>query len=246
MKSNPLAYGMTYKTLENDPGLDIQREDLIKIAARQLDKAHMLRFDENSGNLNATDLGRTASHYYIKYDTIEVTNLRLKESMNDKQILSMISECSEFTQIKVRDDEIQELDHLHDACVLPVMGGIENAHGKVNCLIQMYVSRERVDSFSLISDMSYVAQNVVRIARALFEMVMKRGWPLMSGRLLNICKSLEKRMWHFQSPMRQFEHVLHFDILNKIEENSLTIDKMQDLNSKGEVDLSLTLLGKFN
>ena len=34
MKSNPL----TYKTLENDPGLELHRTELIKIAARQLDK----------------------------------------------------------------------------------------------------------------------------------------------------------------------------------------------------------------
>jgi hypothetical protein len=45
--------------------------------------------------------GRTASHYYIKYDTIEITNAKLMEAMNDKQILAMISECSEFQQIKV-------------------------------------------------------------------------------------------------------------------------------------------------
>jgi activating signal cointegrator complex subunit 3 len=128
-----------------------------------------------------------------------------------------------------------ELDQLHEACVLPVMGGIENSTGKVNCLIQMYVSRERVDGFSLISDMSYVAQNVVRIARALFEMTMKRGWPIMSGRLLNICKSLEKRLWHFQSPMRQFEGALTYDILQKIEDNKLSIEQMQDLSAKGNL-----------
>ena len=233
MKANPLAYGITYKTLERDPGLELHREDLIKIAARQLDKAHMVRFDENTGNLNATDLGRTASHFYIKYDTIEITNLRLKESMNDKQILAMISECSEFKQIKVRDEEMAELDQLQEACVLPVTSGVENSNGKVNLLIQMYVSRERVDGFSLVSDMSYVAQNVVRIARALFEMAMKRGWPVMSGRLLNICKSLEKRLWHFQSPMRQFESVLSYEILNKIDDNNLSVDKMHDMNAKG-------------
>ncbi len=127
-----------------------------------------------------------------------------------------------------------ELDQLHEACVLPVIGGIESATGKVNCLIQMYVSRERVDGFSLISDMSYVAQNVVRIGRALFEMTLKRGWPVMSGRLLNICKSLEKRLWHFQSPMRQFEGVLNFEILQKIEDSKMSIEQMQDLDGKGD------------
>ena len=42
------------------------------LAARALDKAHMIRFDERQGYLYATDLGRTASHYYIKYDTVQV------------------------------------------------------------------------------------------------------------------------------------------------------------------------------
>jgi activating signal cointegrator complex subunit 3 len=88
MRFNPLAYGLTYKTFERDPMLEQHREDLIRIAARLLDKAHMIRFDELTGTLNPTDLGRTASHYYIKYDTIEMINLKLKEIMSDKEILS--------------------------------------------------------------------------------------------------------------------------------------------------------------
>ena len=231
MKSNPLAYGVTYRTLEKDPGLDLHREDLIKIAARQLDKAHMLRFDEITGHLNATDLGRTASHYYIKYDTIEITNFRLKEIMNDKEILSLISECSEFQQLKVRDEEMTELDTLHETCEMPVMGGIESTQGKVNCLIQTYIAREKVEGFSLISDMAYVVQNVTRIARALFEMSLKRGWALMSGRLLNVCKSIEKQLWYFKSPMRQFESQLTYEILNKIEDGRLSIEKLKDMSA---------------
>ena len=113
-----------------------------------------------------------------------------------------------------------------------VMGGIESTPGKVNCLIQMYIAREKVEGFSLVSDMAYVAQNVARITRALLEMSLKRGWPLMSGRLLNMCKSIEKRMWHIQSPMRQFENQLPYDIICKIEERNLTIEKMRDLSAK--------------
>lgn len=48
------------------------RRELITNAARRLDKAKMIRFQERTGYLSATDLGRTASHFYIKYDTIEV------------------------------------------------------------------------------------------------------------------------------------------------------------------------------
>ena len=81
----------------------------------------MLRFDEATGHLNPTDLGRTASHYYITYDTIEITNTKLKETMSDKQVLALISDCSEFQQIKVRDEEMVELDSLHEACAFPVI-----------------------------------------------------------------------------------------------------------------------------
>lgn len=226
MKFNPLAYGLTFKNLEQDPTLELHREELIRTASRLLDKTRMVRFDEASGSLNPTDLGRTASHFYVKHDTIEMFNAKMKETMNDKEIINVIAECSEFQQLKVREEEMQELDLLVDQCVFPVAVGIENNIGKVNCLIQTYVSRIRVDGFSLVSDMSYVSQNIGRISRALFEISIKRGWALLSGRLLNVCKSIEKQLWHFQSPMRQFESQLKFDILYKIEEKSLTIDKV--------------------
>ncbi|CAF0861832.1 unnamed protein product [Brachionus calyciflorus] len=232
MKLNPLAYGLTYKMMENDPGLELYREDIIRTAGRLLDKAHMLRFDEASGNLNPTDLGRTSSHFYIKYDTIELFNQKLKENMNEKEIIGLISECSEFQQLKVRDEEMPELDLLHENCVLPVMGGVENSFGKVNCLIQSYISRSRVEGFSLVSDMAYISQNLGRIARGIYEICIKRGWALMSGRMLMICKAIEKQLWHFQSPMRQFENVLTYEILEKIENKNLSIDKMRDMDSK--------------
>lgn len=98
MRFNPLAYGLTYKTFETDPNLQQHREDLIRIAARSLDKAHMIRFDEITGSLNPTDLGRTASHYYIKYDTIETFNLKLKDVMNDKEIICKLTIIYKYNQ----------------------------------------------------------------------------------------------------------------------------------------------------
>lgn len=39
-----------------------------------------------------------------------------------------------------------------------VAGGSENTYGKVNILLQTYISHGRVDNFSLVSDQAYVAQ----------------------------------------------------------------------------------------
>lgn len=45
-----------------------------------------------------------------------------------------------------------------DTCVLNVNGGSESTEGKVNILLQTYISKQLVENFSLVSDMSYVAQ----------------------------------------------------------------------------------------
>lgn len=55
-----------------DPMLEAHRKELITDAGRKLDKAQMVRFDERTGYFASTDLGRIASHFYIKYDTVEV------------------------------------------------------------------------------------------------------------------------------------------------------------------------------
>ena len=117
MRKNPLVYGMKYQEVKEDPLLEQKRTEIIQETARKLDKTKMIRFDERTGYLFPTDLGRTASQFYIKYDTIQVFNELLKPVMNEAEILAMLSQATEFEQLKVRDDEMDELDDLtHDYC----------------------------------------------------------------------------------------------------------------------------------
>lgn len=55
-----------------DPALELHRKELVMESGRKLDKARMIRFDERTCYFASTDLGRTASHFYIRYNTIEV------------------------------------------------------------------------------------------------------------------------------------------------------------------------------
>lgn len=50
------------------PSADGHRRKLITEAARDLERSKMARFDERSGNLYVTELGRVASHFYIRHD----------------------------------------------------------------------------------------------------------------------------------------------------------------------------------
>jgi activating signal cointegrator complex subunit 3 len=54
---------------------------------------------------------------------------------------------------------MEELDALvTSACHMKVKGGLADIYGKVNVLLQSMISRERITSFSLISDAAYVDQ----------------------------------------------------------------------------------------
>ncbi|KAK2570728.1 Activating signal cointegrator 1 complex subunit 3 [Acropora cervicornis] len=187
MRVNPLVYGIPYGTKE-----------------------------ERTGYLSATDLGRTASHFYIKYDTIEVFNEMFKELMPEPEVLAMLSHSQEFEQVKVREDEIPELEiHMVDDCYFLVKGGVENTYGKVNILLQTFISR---------------GYNSARLMRGLFEIALHRGWPTMAYRLLALCKMLDKRLWGTQNPLRQFT-ILNQETLTKLEDKRATIFRLRDMTA---------------
>uniref|UniRef100_A0A674AIC3 RNA helicase n=1 Tax=Salmo trutta TaxID=8032 RepID=A0A674AIC3_SALTR len=229
MRANPLVYGINHKAYQMDPGLEMYRKELVVMAARKLDKARMIRFEERTGYFASTDLGRTASHFYIKYNTMEMFNELFNSQKTEADILSIVSKAEEFEQVKVRDEEKEELEQmLCNYCELPAAGGVENGYGKINILLQTYIGRGEVDSFSLISDLSYVAQNTARIVSALFEIALRKRWPAMTYFLLNLCKVIDKRLWGFAHPLRQFS-ILPHNVLARLEEKKLTVDKLKDM-----------------
>lgn len=59
----------------------------------------------------------------------------------------------------------------------------------------------------------------------------------MAGRLLNLSKTIDKRIWGFETPLRQFS-ILTPEIIYKIENKKLKIDKLREMDAKeiGNVD----------
>lgn len=53
----------------------------------------------------------------------------------------------------------------------------------------------------------------------------------MALRMLTLCKTVDKRLWGWEHPLRQCEG-LSFEILRKLEEKNLTIEQMKDMDAK--------------
>lgn len=241
IKKNPLAYGVGWEEKHADPTMDRWRRDLLERAARRLRDTRMIRYDKATGQLNATNLGRIASHFYVNVESIETfTDPRegIKPNMSEAALFNLLSRAKEFENIKVRPEELTEMDGLlRTACqVVPVKGGVENPEGKINVLLQAYLSQTFLKGFALVSDQSYVITSAGRLARALFEIVFRdRGWVTLAMQLLDLNKSIDRRVWYipYAHPLAQFGGVrgITSDILEKLEARgpSASMERLRDM-----------------
>ncbi|CAL9109847.1 unnamed protein product [Musa acuminata var. zebrina] len=233
MKTNPLVYGISWDEVIGDPSLASKQRSLIIDAARALDKAKMMRFDEKSGNFYCTELGRIASHFYLQYSSVETYNEMLRRHMSDSEVINMVAHSSEFENIVVREEEQDELENLSKmSCPLEIKGGTTDKHGKISILIQVYISHGSIESFSLISDAAYISASLGRIMRALFEICLRRGWCEMSSFMLQYCKAVDRQIWPYQHPLRQFDRELSAEVLRKLEERGTDLDRLYEMEEK--------------
>ena len=249
-RKNPEVYGLRDWDPQLDKNLVGARRDLVQAAAKVLHKSQMVLYDETSGILTPKDIGRVAAGYYIGQESIEVFNASLSPQCTEADVLGVISCCHEFDGIKVRDEEMKELKKLIENGYVPcqIKLGPEHVYGKINTLLQAYISRASLDDFALISDTGYIAQNVPRILRALFEIVLKRHWGSLAAVILSLCKSVERRMWSFEHPLGQFSiqpniyvqlpssksktPTLPFEALRKIQDADCDIPTLRDMEAK--------------
>ncbi|WZZ46843.1 hypothetical protein YC2023_043102 [Brassica napus] len=125
--------------------------------------------------------------------------------MGDIDLYRLFSLREEFKYVSVRQDEKMELAKL--------------------------LNRLKLEGLSLTSDMVYITQSAGRLVRALYEIVLKRGWAQLAEKALNLSKMVGKRMWSVQTPLRQF-HGIPNEILMKLEKKDLVWERYYDLSSQ--------------
>ncbi|KAG5648692.1 hypothetical protein DXG03_000038 [Asterophora parasitica] len=216
MRKNPFIYGIARDATGDDPQLGSKRNELAIAAAQKLADAHMITFDRATGAFKISDLGRIAAKYYIRYLSIEIFNKQFRPRMSEADVLGMLSMSTEFDQVQVRESEGKELELLLERIPCDVKGGADTSQGKVNILLQGGISREMMEDFALVSDMAYAMQNGGRIARALLEIAISRKWANVSTVLMGINKAIEKRLWPFDQPLKQFD--LRADVFYGLQE----------------------------
>ncbi|KAK6033881.1 DEAD/DEAH box helicase [Cooperia oncophora] len=168
------------KSPKADPLLEQRRADLIHTSCLQLDKGNLVKYDKKSGLIQATELGRIASHYYCTYESMQTYNQLLKPTATEIDLFRIFSLSSEFKNIMVREEEKLELQKLAEHVPIPIKESLDESSAKTNVLLQAYISQLKLDGFALQSDMVFIAQSAGRLFRALYEIVLWRGWAALA------------------------------------------------------------------
>nr|KAG5691791.1 hypothetical protein BaRGS_003187 [Batillaria attramentaria] len=229
MLRNPTLYGISHDMAKEDPLLQQRRKDLIHTAACQLDRNNLVKYDRKTGHLQVTELGRIASHYYCTYESMATYNQLLKPTLSEIELFRVFSLSSEFKYLSVREEEKLELMKLLERVPIPIKESIEEPSAKVNVLLQAYISQLKLDGFALMVDMVFITQSAGRLVRALFEIVLYRGWAQLADKALALCKMVDKRMWQSMSPLRQFKRIPE-EVVRKIEKKNFPFERLYDLN----------------
>nr|CAI5865607.1 unnamed protein product [Callosobruchus analis] len=244
MLRQPTLYTISHDHLKKDPLLEQHRADLIHTAALHLDKSGLVKYDRKTGQFQVTELGRIASHYYCTHETMHTYNQLLKPMLSEIELFRVFSLSGEFKNIAVREEEKLELQKLMERVPIPIKESMEEPSAKVNVLLQAYISQLKLEGFALMSDMVYVTQSASRLMRAVFEIVLHRGWAQLADKALALCKMVDKRMWQSMSPLRQFRKIPE-EIVKKIEKKNFPWERLYDLgpNEIGEL-IRVPKLGK--
>uniref|UniRef100_A0A0N5ASB3 U5 small nuclear ribonucleoprotein 200 kDa helicase n=1 Tax=Syphacia muris TaxID=451379 RepID=A0A0N5ASB3_9BILA len=229
MIKSPSLYGISPEKAKADPLLEHRRADLIHTAAMQLDKGNLIKYERKSGLIQATELGRIASHFYCTYDTMQTYNSLLKNTASEIDLFRIFSMSSEFKQIMVREEEKLELQKLAEHVPIPIKESLEESSAKVNVLLQAYISQLKLEGFALQSDMVFISQSAGRLFRALFEIVLWRGWAHLAQKVLKVCKMVNVRQWQSLSPLHQFKK-LPSEIVRIIDKKNFPFERLYDLD----------------
>ncbi|NWY09271.1 HFM1 helicase, partial [Aphelocoma coerulescens] len=161
---NPTHYG--FSSGLDKVGIEAKLQELCLKNLNDLSSFDLIRMDE-ANNFKPTETGRLMAWYYIAFDTVkQFFTIKGTETLNE--LITMISNCTEFVDVKLRTNEKKILNTLNkdkDKITIrfPMEGKIKTREMKVNCLIQAQLGCIPIQDFTLTQDTGRIFRNGLRV-----------------------------------------------------------------------------------
>ncbi|KAM6343166.1 LOW QUALITY PROTEIN: putative ATP-dependent DNA helicase HFM1 [Alca torda] len=238
---NPTHYGFS-------PGLDkigieAKLQELCLKNLNNLSSFDLIRMDE-AKNFKPTETGRLMAWYYIAFDTVkQFFTIKGTETINE--LITMISNCAEFLDVKLRTNEKKILNTLNkdkDKITIrfPMEGKIKTREMKINCLIQAQLGCIPIQDFTLTQDTGRIFRNGLRVTRWLSDFLAscKNNFSALLNSLI-LAKCFRCKLWENSLHVSKQLEKIGVSLSNAMVNAGLTsFKKIEDTNAR-ELELIL-------
>ncbi|KAJ6655838.1 hypothetical protein lerEdw1_004703 [Lerista edwardsae] len=238
---NPAHYG--FSTGLDRAGIEMELQELCLKNLNDLSSFDLIKMDEKV-YFKPTETGRLMAWYYIAFDTMKKCfTIEGKESLSE--LVTLISSCNEFSDIKLRANEKKILNTLNRdknriSIRYPMEGKIKTREMKVNCLIQAQLGCIPIQDFTLTQDIGKIFRNGVRVTKWLSEFLASRqnNFLVLLNSLI-LAKCFRCRLWENSLYVSKQLEKIGMSLSNAMVNASLTsFKKIEDTNAR-ELELIL-------
>ncbi|KFQ28265.1 putative ATP-dependent DNA helicase HFM1, partial [Mesitornis unicolor] len=238
---NPTHYG--FSSGLDKLGIEAKLRELCLKNLNDLSSFDLIRMDE-ANNFKPTDTGRLMAWYYIAFDTVkQFFTMKGTETLNE--LITMISNCSEFLDVKLRTNEKKILNSMNkdkDKITIrfPMEGKIKTREMKINCLIQAQLGCIPIQDFTLTQDTGRIFRSGLRITRWLSDFLAscKNNFSALLSSLI-LAKCFRCRLWENSLHVSKQLEKIGVSLSNAMVNAGLTsFKKIEDINAR-ELELIL-------
>ncbi|XP_014106062.1 PREDICTED: probable ATP-dependent DNA helicase HFM1 [Pseudopodoces humilis] len=238
---NPTHYG--FSSGLDKVGIEAKLQELCLKNLNDLSSFDLIRMDE-ANNFKPTETGRLMAWYYIALDTVKQF-FTIKGTETLKELITMISNCTEFVDVKLRTSEKKILNTLNkdkDKITIrfPMEGKIKTREMKVNCLIQAQLGCIPIQDFTLTQDTGRIFRNGLRVTRWLSDFLAssKNNFAALLNSLI-LAKCFRCRLWENSLHVSKQLEKIGVSLSNAMVNAGLTsFKKIEDINAR-ELELIL-------
>ncbi|KAM9379135.1 putative ATP-dependent DNA helicase HFM1 [Phaethornis superciliosus] len=238
---NPTHYG--FSTGLDKIGIEAKLRELCLKNLNDLSSFDLIRMDQ-ANNFKPTETGRLMAWYYIAFDTVKQF-FTIKGTETLKELITMISNCTEFLDVKLRTNEKKILNALNkdkDKITIrfPMEGKIKTREMKINCLIQAQLGCIPIQDFTLTQDTGRIFRNGLRVTRWLCDFLAscKNNFSALLNSLI-LAKCFRCRLWENSLHVSKQLEKIGVSLSNAMVNAGLTsFKKIEETNAR-ELELIL-------
>jgi len=169
---------------------------LIQKSLAELEDAYCIQFDEDGSNVEATALGRIASYYYLSHLTLKMFRERLTATSSVEDLLSILSDCTEYDELPVRHNEDILNGELSKSCPIAVNPyTLDSSHTKTHLLFQVHFTRLALPCADYATDTKSVLDQSIRILQAMIDVAAESGWLATTIRIQQLLQMVIQAIW---------------------------------------------------